>query len=321
MSEQPKRPPGRLGLWPARAWALVGLWILWTPQALTAEGDAAGIEMSSTVSASAAATVSEDDDAIERLIGGLVGSRAVRAECRRRLTEMGADVVPRLLPYATDESFAMRWEIVNLLGSVAAPEGIDALIERIAADEDPHVRWRSMWAIRRIEDATIADRLAQRCDEPSWQGWNACVGLSLFEDRRALPRLVEGLGSSNAWERWEAVDSLGRVFDGSTSAELARGLQDASERVRQETVLSLAQIGDAKALDLLLEGLDDPASAVRWRAAMGLSRRANTAQLEDLESHLAQETDATARKYLQKAIQRLMSVTALGGPASHDPAH
>jgi HEAT repeat protein len=246
------------------------------------------------------------------LVEDLVGDRRTRGDARRKLAAHGRVAVPHLIARARDPRFPMRWEVVNLLGELKAPEAIDTLIERIAEDADPHVRWRSMWAIKRIPEATIPHRLAAVCDEAGARGWNACVALSLFADPRALPRLRQGLTSPDDWVRWEAVDSLGRVHDEQTSRWLTEALDDPLERVRQEVVLSLAQIGDENALAALLEALEDPSSEVRWRAAMGLARRGSPKQLAALEQKLATERDANTRNYLEKAVERLRSTLTSG---------
>lgn len=300
MEGSPKRRHRRIGGHrPIKAIAWVGLLL----GGITASSAVAGPIVNESP-ADLAAVVTPPPEMVT-FIEGLTGTRAVRVEARRQLTQYPGDVVSFLIPYATDSRLAMRWEIVNLLGSLASPQGVDTLIERITGDVDPHVRWRSMWAIQRIPDPTVADRLAAICAEPGIEGWNACVGLSLFADRRAVARLHTGLSDPDGWVRWEAVDSLGRVHDEQTSNLLRPRLQDPTERIRQETVLSLAQIGDGVAIQLLEEALDDGAPGVRWRAAMGLARRAGPEELQALERRLLSETDATTRKYLQRAVQRL----------------
>ena len=234
------------------------------------------------------------------------------------LTDHGAVAVPHLIARARDPRLAMRWEVVNLLGQLKAPEGVETLIERIAEDVDPHVRWRSMWAIKRIPDVTVPDRLAAVCEDAGSRGWNACVGLSLFADSRALSRLRQGLTSPDDWVRWEAVDSLGRVYDEHTSKELAQLLDDPQKRVRQEVVLSLAEIGDDNALSTLLKALEAPSAEVRWRAAMGLARRASSEQLAVLEQKLAKESDANTRKHLEKAVSRLRGPPTTEAPPIED---
>lgn len=295
-SAEPKRSGA---LVPAAFPAFVALFLLLFP---VAPGEADG----------APGEVEPSTQRLQRLVEDLVGDRAARTAARRQLEEYGAESLPHLIARARDPQFSMRWEVVNMLGNLQQPAAVATLVERITEDRDPHVRWRAMWAIQRIPDGTVADRLAAVCRGDGVRAWNACVGLSLFADSRALPRLRQGLTSTDSWVRWEAIDSLGRVHDGQTSKLLVEHLGDPKERVRQEIVLSLAQIGDTTAVEALLQALGDGSSAVRWRAAMGLARCAGSEHLALLENRLVEARDADTRKYLKKAIERLQKDQAKG---------
>ncbi|MEM1203655.1 MAG: HEAT repeat domain-containing protein [Acidobacteriota bacterium] len=256
---------------------------------------------------SSAAESPATEGELPRLVEGLGGDRATRERVREQLLAHGADAVPHLTAKAEDPRFAVRWEVVNLLGYLESSSGIPTLVDRIGNDVDPHVRWRAMWALRRIPDPEGREALAARCAGEGTPAWNACVGLSLFEDPRALPRLLTGLGHVNGWIRWEAVDSLGRVHDGETSTHLIPLLEDPEPRVRQEAALSLAQIGDATAVTALVAALEAPSPEVRWRAAMGLGRCGDRSVLRPLEARLEAESDPQTRRHLAGAIDRLRS--------------
>ncbi len=242
---------------------------------------------------------------LHRQIEYLAGNRQARAQARLTLLAQGPGVIAALSEWAGDPRFALRWEIVDLLGQLADPAGVEILLQRIEEDPNPHVRWRAMWALKRIKDGGLPDLLLSRARATGRRGWNAAVAFSLFADPRALPFLLPGLESEDSWVRWEAVDALGRVHDGQTSGRIgALLLRESSVKVRQEAVLSLAQIGDEEAVAVLARSLSDPSPEVRWRAAMGLARHGGEIYRKAVEESLAREGHPEARKYFLRALGR-----------------
>src|SRR5690606_2681137 len=52
-----------------------------------------------------------------------------------------------------NEDWRTRWDAVNGRGGMreAALPALGALVERALADEDPHPRWRALWAIGQVD--------------------------------------------------------------------------------------------------------------------------------------------------------------------------
>ena len=232
---------------------------------------------------------------------------ARRAEVRTALKEIGRPATPVLLKHAGDADYQVRWEIANAQGDIHDPRAIPQLVEFVLGDENPHVRWRSIWALREYPDHQLAlERLlAAHESEAETTRWNAAVGLSMFDDKSCLPTIHAGLGQPDDWRSWEAVNALSRVHDETSLTHLEPFLSTGSERFRREAAVSMGLIGDSKATALLVRLLNDSDPQVRWRAAMSLGRIGDKKTADALRSRRLVETDDFVIEHLVKAIGRL----------------
>ncbi len=228
-----------------------------------------------------------------------------RKETRERLLAMGPVIVPHLLERIEDPEFTVRWKVVNLLGYLEDTRGLMPLVERVAFDPNPHVRWRALWALAVMnQDETIVAEFQRRLTDES-QRWNAAVGLSMFGDPAAIPVLVEGTRSEDGETRFEAIFGLGRSFDENTSAVLVGLLEHPEVKTRNEVVMALGKIRDAKAAEGLIRALGDDEPGVRWRAAMGLKRCGDPRAIPALERVLENESDEFVVKHAREALAEL----------------
>lgn len=229
-----------------------------------------------------------------------------RAGARNELIALGAQGVPALLAHAGHRSAVVRWELANVLGPVADARALPALVSNATADENPHVRWRSLWALSHFEAPAVAEALREQLrqeDEPT--RWNAAVALSFFNIADGLDLIHSGVRNPDAWRRWEAINALGRIHDESSADILAQAVRSPALGDRTEAVLSLGMIGGAKASALLVGALEDPASDVRWRACMALGRLGDPATIPALQSLDAVERDPQVREQLRLALAKL----------------
>ena len=88
---------------------------------------------------------------VERLVQELQGPTAVSKVAMTALIRRGESVTPHALPLLENRSWGVRWRAVNVLGSIRDPRGIEGLARRALTDDNPHVRWRSLWALARTE--------------------------------------------------------------------------------------------------------------------------------------------------------------------------
>ncbi len=164
---------------------------------------------------------------VEDLVEGLASpSFNERKEAREGLLSLGAAAVPPLILATESENALLRWEAVNLLGTLGDLRATDAVLHVAMTDSEVHARWRANWAITNLDDGTVVPRLiAGLDDEDPTVAWNAAVTLSLFGTVEAVPFLHQGLDATG-WRQWEAVNALGRVWNDGTAPKLIVVLQE-----------------------------------------------------------------------------------------------
>ena len=246
---------------------------------------------------------------VEDLVEGLASpSFNERKEAREGLLSLGAAAVPPLILATESENALLRWEAVNLLGTLGDLRATDAVLHVAMTDSEVHARWRANWAITNLDDGTVVPRLiAGLDDEDPTVAWNAAVTLSLFGTVEAVPFLHQGLDATD-WRQWEAVNALGRVWNDETAPKLIVVLQEGPEDVRKEAALSLGRIGGEGALAALLEALsDDPSFEVRWRAAMMIGHIGDKETVTLLIEIRAKEEHQFVIEQIDEAIEALMS--------------
>jgi len=231
-----------------------------------------------------------------------------RKEAREELLSLGATAVPSLIEAIESSNASLRWEAVNLLGTLGDLRARDAVLLVAMTDSDVHARWRSNWAITRLDDGTVVPRLiAALEDKDRTIAWNAAVTLSLFGTAEAVPLLHEGL-KANGWRQWEAVNALGRVWNDETASKLIVLLQRGPEDVRKEAALSLGRIGGTEVLaSLLIALVEDPSFDVRWRAAMMLGHIGDQETVALLIEIRAKEVHSFVIEQIDEAIEALTS--------------
>lgn len=250
-----------------------------------------------------------------------------RKQAREALIEMGPEAVATLIDATRDEANVIRWEAVNALGTIADKHtdavlpAVPALVERVLIDEDPHVRWRSLWALsvfpEEVGQTQIVAGLRQGLEnEDPRIVWNAVVGLAFFRQPDVAPLLNQGLLENEVFAQWEAVYCLRMVHDDESVlllAELIVDVETSKKSLRQEAAMTLNRIGDRTAIPALVTALEDPQADVRWRAAAALVGLQAVEALEAIEAALEKETDDFAIEQMQQAIERLRDASGEDG--------
>jgi len=251
---------------------------------------------------------------VDELIQMLSGDSESRKEARERLIELGAEAVPALIEATRDPNPWVRWEAVNALGYIGDPRAIPALVERILKDDNPHPRWRSIWAVQAVDrEGTEAVPLLLKGlkSDDEVVVWNAAVGLSAYKRPEAVPILMEGLGSEDEFRQWEAIFCLSNVWNEETVPALIPILKGGRLRARQEAANTLGAIGDKRAVPALLEALEnDESPEVRWRAAVALGRIGDPSVIPKLEELLQKEEDEQVIEHIQEALELLREEAA-----------
>ncbi len=217
--------------------------------------------------------------------------------------------VDALIAATNDPQWSVRWDAVNALGNLGDVRGVPALAERALRDDNPHPRWRSLWALSAVEREgdTALPILFEGLEsaEPDVV-LNAAVALAFFSQPEARPRLLAALEDSRDFRRWEAVFSLKQVMDSQVTEAFIQRLDESVESdpgVRGEAALGL-RVGEGPLIvPALLSSLrNDSSPKVRWRAAMTLGSIGDPALVEELEQVLETEFDPSVREFVEEAI-------------------
>jgi HEAT repeat protein len=242
---------------------------------------------------------------VNALVDRLAGTRAQRDAARRQIVALGRSATPVLVTRTRDKEFNVRWEMANIQGDVHDPRAIPAIVESVLVDDNPHVRWRSLWALKTYQDHKLIVALLLRAmgsnDED--RRWNAAAGLSMFDEPACIPALHAGLSSPDGGRRWEAINSLGRIHDAGSAHALAPTiLTSKQERERGEAALSLMKIGGPEAIRLLIQALGDEAPGVRVRVVSSLGSMKATEARPALLALKKTEKDKMVIERLDKAL-------------------
>jgi len=257
-----------------------------------------------------AASVDADLRARVHALVDLLSQPDRRSEARAAIVALGREATPYLLERMRDPVFTIRWEMANVQGDIRDERARPALVDNVVRDSDPHVRWRSIWALNEMPESGDAETTRLLLEElrgaDEGDRWNAAVGLSMFGSAAGLDLIHAGLRSEDSWRRWEAINALGRVHDERTPALLAEVLKTGTVKERSEAVLSLGRTERPQALEPLIAALADPAADVRWRAAMSLVGRSDPKLRPALERLQADE-DAEVRRQAKRALDALVT--------------
>ena len=223
-----------------------------------------------------------------------------------------AQDIEELIKATEDPIWKVRWDAVNALGELQDSRGIPALVQRALHDDNPHPRWRSLWALKAVNSQGLQVVPALRSglhDPDPVVVRNAAIALAFFAQPEARPELLNGLKDPDPFARWEAVFILREVINSEVAMALIPLLDEETEsetRVRQQVALTLGSFGGDEAISALLSALrKDPSSEVRWRAALALSRVADPSVVAELEQALPSEEDPRVRKFIEDTITKL----------------
>lgn len=255
----------------------------------------------------AAQTGSSDFDAAVSRLVSFLGAEELRDDARKELAALGREAVPELVRHARHEQMLVRWEVASLLGAIGDERAREALVINSVRDESAHVRWRSLWALSRLDatEKTVESLTAHLSSDSAAESWNSAVALSMFGSPAGIELLHKGVSSPDAWKRWEAINALGRVHDHRTVETLAPALQSPSSKDRGETALTLGRIGGPDAVRLLLSALNDSSADVRWRAAMALGKTGDPSALDELRNLAESDVNPLVAEHAAKSAARL----------------
>ena len=220
--------------------------------------------------------------------------------------------VEDLIQLTQHPDWGVRWDAVNALGASQDPQGVPALVARALYDDNPHPRWRSLWALVTVDPTgkeALPPLLNALHDVDRTVIRNAAVGLAFYGRTEGRLELVRGLQDPDDFRRWEAVFSLRTLGDPEVASALIPLLDEKKETdksIRGEVALVLSRIGGEDAIIPLLNAMrTDSSPQVRWRASAALGQLGDTTLVSDLVAALAVEEDPEVRLALEGAIAQL----------------
>lgn len=229
-----------------------------------------------------------------------------RSPIRKKILALGAKSLPALVDALSSPVAMTRWESVNLLGVLRAPQTTKSVVEFALSEEEVHARWRSFWAVSRFERKPVLRllRIALRSRRRP-RRWRAALMLSVLQQSEAGTVLVEGLGSSSAWERWEALSAIKSLRLSGCEPEVARCLHKKQPiYIRQQATLTLGSIRSEAARLALARALRDPEPQVRWRASLAMSSFGKVS-IRSLKMRLKHEPDKMVRTQIESDLKLL----------------
>jgi HEAT repeat protein len=161
----------------------------------------------------------------------------------------GSDVVSRLAPLADHPQWYVQRNVAEVLGQLAAPEGVP-LLQGLLRSRDPRVLRESVVALAGIRDAAAGRAIHTVLRAATGEARQAVVdALVEAHDPRVVPVLVRILGESKPLGRdhpivLETLDALGRIGDERAVTPVAAVMRDRRWFARRRTrALKLAAVG------------------------------------------------------------------------------
>jgi len=272
-------------------------------------GDCADTDLCARVGLDPAILDQEDAQSIASLVDALTDAQGhdARKPIRELLGRIAARQPNALADHLTHANCFTRWEVVNVLGELAAPSTLERTVAFALSEDEVHARWRSFWAVSRFDRARTVPLLLEALNgrDPT-RRWRAALMLSMLNRVEAGPVLVEGLDHSERWIQWEALSAIKSLGVAGAESRVAAFLaEDQAIELRQEATLALGGIGTEDAKNHLFRALDDPSSQVRWRAVMALARYGGPEVERQLQMQSTCDSDPFVRQFIVEELPRI----------------
>lgn len=193
----------------------------------------------------------------------------VRAMAARGMGEVkirkGED---HLIPLLNDSDPSVCFEAIQALAELRSKKGAPFLLKRIQEDSSESIRAHAAWALGRIGDPEIVERLVQYLvqhpgSSAAYYGIRALKNFGMVKE--VLETIKPCLESKDPLMRYGAVRLLGELKWGEGTFFLESLIEDPVIHVREAVALSLGKIGGPFVPDILLRLLSDSVPVVRFQ--------------------------------------------------------
>jgi len=214
----------------------------------------------------------------------MLPERNTRRAARRTLVQLGNQALPELEAALADPSLArrIRRQLPRVIGDLATPEAVRALLQRLLIEEDGGIRYRILRSLGRIRrrhpgtplDADILETAVQETLESIF--WVLDAGIHLRDGARSDPRRAtpvhELIRSLLVHKKDLAVERLfrllGLLYPDEDLRSMYRGARSRNRQLRSSSNELLENLLDPPLRDAVLAVVDDlPAEARLQRSA------------------------------------------------------
>ncbi len=166
-------------------------------------------------------------------------------------------IVKLLEPLAKDKEPYIRWNVAYTLGKIGHEAGVKILSSMLAADEHANVRFRVALSLASVGSDASVEILEKMTYDTYKIGEHAVVrafaaiALGRFRHESAVRALGRLVNEEDPVVRWHVAVALGDIGLSSGLEYLAKLENDPIPFVRAHTAIALAQIGDVQGRPIL----------------------------------------------------------------------
>ena len=153
------------------------------------------------------------------------------------------ETVKDLLEAIKDEDWWVRARAGDALAEIGGPKVVNSVLE-LVKDEDEEIRRTAIEILNAANDETAVDTLIKATDDEDW--WvreRAVDALAQIGNKKALPKLVNMLGS-NAKTDTVVVRALGKLGDAEIISKIIPMLQRPEREIQVEAIKAISHLAD-----------------------------------------------------------------------------
>lgn len=175
-----------------------------------------------------------------------------RNDAMEIISEIGEPGIPILIPYLKDESEDIRKFIVDMLGVMETPMGVEPLMS-LKDDPDVNVRSAVAESLGKIGDPRGVETLLDLLNADAWTRTYVIEALASFDDPEIAAKILPFTNEENPMIALSSLKTLGSVGNEETVAELLKKLGKKDDFIDSYIILAVGKIIERLDLDLRSE--------------------------------------------------------------------
>ncbi|HFE64868.1 MAG TPA: alpha/beta fold hydrolase, partial [Caldithrix sp.] len=252
----------------------------------------------------------KDKRAVEPLIVAINdSSQSVRERAIEALGKLGDKrAFEPIIAVIDDENEYVRDEAVMALGKFKDQRLIEALVSRLKDDgviED--VGLHAAEALAAIGEPAVRPLMNALNDSAALARENACIGLGILKDPRAIDILIHALQDEDSGVRYEASRALAKIGEPAVEPLIA-ALKSENENARMGAAKALGAIKNPRAVNPLTDLLKDNKRRVKREAMRALGKLQSAEAVKPL-------AEIALRQEGRDAVRAVSALSKIGYPA------